>query len=615
LKALIKVGYGCNENCTFCHTLDVRHVNGSSAEVHAKIDRARALGHTMVVLSGGEATIRPELVEWAAHIAAAGMDFGLVTNGLIFAYPDAVEKLFKHRLKYVYMSLHGGSAPVHDRLVRAHTFEQARAALANLAGRGLDFTINCVITNQNVDALRGVVDLLLAYPDVRLKFSMVQPKGGGDRAFQALMPRVTDVAARVRDAIAYGQAQVAARGAAGPAFAHDGVPLCLLPEYAALYDDLKTHAFATMVEIGEPDFFPVDDKDKIQTDACRGCALRGPCPGLYRGYEAVFGDGELRPLAAGPRSNSFHWIFEALVPAPPAAASGECPLAADGPTPWDRGRHLFVRNGDRIGRFRASTRDFADVEIERIKHGLGQVYLDASRKDAPDDFARDLVPLERAAVCAPCTWRDRCTGLYEPRYEDVFTRDDARVRAILAALDGDVLDVGCGDGPYDDVLAPLAFAGRIRYVGIDPDGARLEALRARRPWAAALRALAAEALDDDARYDHALVLRSWNHLADARGVAARLVRAVRPGGTVTVVDNVAFGLARTAAQAARAERSPARFEHYRNDDAADAIAAFTSTSASASAPTSDVAPPVELVERHDIGPGSSNQWLVRFRRL
>src|SRR5687767_15003777 len=166
MKALIKVGYGCNENCTFCHTQDVRHVDGSSAEVHAKIERARRLGHTMVVLSGGEPTIRPELLEWAAHVARLGLDFGLVTNGLRLAYPQLVEALLKLRLKYVYMSLHGGSADVHNRLVRAKTFDEAHAALRNLSGRGLDLTINTVVTLQNVDQLRGVVDLILPYPDV-----------------------------------------------------------------------------------------------------------------------------------------------------------------------------------------------------------------------------------------------------------------------------------------------------------------------------------------------------------------------------------------------------------------------------------------------------------------
>ena len=61
MKALIKVGYGCNNHCTFCHTLDVRDIDGTSAEVEAKIDRAAALGHRMVVLSGGEVTMRAEM--------------------------------------------------------------------------------------------------------------------------------------------------------------------------------------------------------------------------------------------------------------------------------------------------------------------------------------------------------------------------------------------------------------------------------------------------------------------------------------------------------------------------------------------------------------------------
>ncbi len=63
MKALIKVGYGCNDHCTFCHTLDVRHIEGSTAEIDAQDRRARALGHSMVVLSGGEPTIRPS---WSA---------------------------------------------------------------------------------------------------------------------------------------------------------------------------------------------------------------------------------------------------------------------------------------------------------------------------------------------------------------------------------------------------------------------------------------------------------------------------------------------------------------------------------------------------------------------
>jgi uncharacterized Fe-S cluster-containing radical SAM superfamily protein len=271
VKALIKVGYGCNDHCTFCHTLDVRHVDAPADEIDRKIDRARALGHTMVVLSGGEPTIRPELVRWARRVAARDMDLGLVTNGRVLSYPAVVAELLALRLRYVYLSLHGGSRTIHNRLVRADAFAETHGALAQLSGHGLDLKVNCVVTLQNVDHLRGVVDAVLPYPDATLKFSMVEPKGGGAALFAALSPRVSDAAARVVDAIEYGLARA---GAGGPRFAHGGFPLCLMPGHEHRFADLKTDRFATMIEVGEPDFFPVDDDNKLQPDAaCAGCAL------------------------------------------------------------------------------------------------------------------------------------------------------------------------------------------------------------------------------------------------------------------------------------------------------------------------------------------------------
>ncbi len=477
MKALIKVGYGCNNHCTFCHTLDVRDIDGDSAEVERKIDRAAQLGHTMVVLSGGEVTMRKELLRWAARSAARGLDFGLVTNGRMLAYEELLEKLLERRLRYVYMSLHGGTAKVHNSLVRADAFAQTYAAVKNLAGRGLDFTVNTVVTRQNLTHLRGVVDAMLPYLDVTLKFSMVQPKGGADRLFDQVIPRVSEVAAAVKDAIDYGTARSEGRGR----YAHDGIPFCLLPGLERLYDDLKTHRFATMIEIGEPDFFPVDDRAKVQPEECDTCALRGPCPGLYRGYREVHGDGEVHARKDVARSNSFHYVLEADAGRVRGAV---CPVREGGASPWDRGRHLFVlREGGRVQRYRSDSRDFTDLEIEATKHDLGQVYVDVSDKPALDDFARDLLPLRRALLCTGCPEESSCAGMFEPVEDDVFTRDDARVRELVAGLTGDVLDVGCGEGRYDELLVPLAKAGTVRYVGIEPGAARAAALRARWPWA------------------------------------------------------------------------------------------------------------------------------------
>ena len=593
MKALIKVGYGCNNHCTFCHTLDVRDIDGSSEEVLRKIDRAAQLGHTMVVLSGGEVTMRPELVRWAARSAARGLDFGLVTNGRMLAYVELVEKLLKYRLRYVYMSLHGGTAKVHNSLVRADAFEQTYEAVKNLAGRGLDFTVNTVVTRANLAHLRGVVDAMLPYPDVRLKFSMVQPKGGADRLFDHVIPRVTDVAARVRDAIEYGLQRSEGKGS----YAHDGIPFCLVGGYEGLYDDLKTHRFATMIEIGEPDFFPVDDRAKVQPAACDSCAQRGPCPGLYRGYREVHGDDEVHPPPGGTRSNSFHYVHEAHAG---EIRDGRCPVREGGVSPWDRGRHLFLRHGPRVERYRTESRDFTDLEIETTKHDVGQVYLDVSTKDAPDDFAKDLVQLRRSDLCTGCPEERACAGMFETVSIDVFSRDDDRVRELLHGLSGDILDVGCGDGRYDETLEALVTDGRLRYTGLEPAIERAVSLRGRWPWATVLVG-EAESLEAREQFDHVLVLRSWNHFRDPEKALTAMVRALRPGGTLTMVDNVAFGLVRSRKQASRAEAGAATFEHYRNDDAArpERLA---------------IGLGLIPVERRDVGTATSNQWLLRFER-
>jgi predicted O-methyltransferase YrrM len=97
------------------------------------------------------------------------------------------------------------------------------------------------------------------------------------------------------------------------------------------------------------------------------------------------------------------------------------------------------------------------------------------------------------------------------------------------------------------------------------------------------------------------MLRSWNHLHDPVRAVAVVARMLRPGGTLLVVDNVAFGLVRSRRQATRAERGPAGFEHYRNDGADEAVTTVAGAG-------------LTLVDRWDVSPVTSNQWWVRWRR-
>ena len=307
-------------------------------------------------------------------------------------------------------------------------------------------------------------------------------------------------------------------------------------------------------------------------------------------------------MSARPRSNSFHYTLRGVVGPLASEEPAGCPVLRAGPSRWPRGRAIFLRRDGLVAAFATGTSDFTDEQLEVVQHREGQVYLDVSDKPAPDDFSRDLRKLDRSAVCGECSAFGRCAGLFDPSAEEVFSRDDAVVRAMVAGLRGAVLDVGCGQGPYGEELGALAAAGTITYVGLDPDAGHIAGLRSRWPWAR-LRVGAAESLDPSERFDHVLVLRSWNHLVDPARAFVALARMLRPGGTLLVVDNVTFGLVRSRRQAARAEAGLAVFEHFRNDGAAEALALATASATG-----------LTLIDQRDVTPATSNQWWVRWRK-
>ncbi len=287
-----------------------------------------------------------------------------------------------------------------------------------------------------------------------------------------------------------------------------------------------------------------------------------------------------------------------------------CPLLHDDPRARrEGGRSLVLRLRDRMRLVRTSTRDFSDEELDATKDRLGQIYADVSTKLAPDDFARDLRKLRPSDECTACSRAPTCPGAWEAVAGDVFTRDDARVLEIVERLSGRVLDVGGGEA---STLAPLVArvkkAGEIEYVCVDPDEGRLSVLASRYPAARFVAGAAEDISPDLGAFDHVLFLRSYNHLVDPARALARAIALLRPGGSLTVVDNVAFGLVRSAAHAARAEAAPDnRLEHYRNDGAAEAHAVVEAALALAGRGE------VRLVERRDVGPQTSNQWLLHYR--
>lgn len=104
----------------------------------------------------------------------------------------------------------------------------------------------------------------------------------------------------------------------------------------------------------------------------------------------------------------------------------------------------------------------------------------------------------------------------------------------------EVLDLGCGVGGYDILLAEVH--GAVRVLGVDIDGASLEQARRR-----AARSAVAERLDfqrikpgplpfDDARFDVVFSKDTIVDLPDKRTALQELFRVAKPGGHIVLSD-------------------------------------------------------------------------------
>jgi ubiquinone/menaquinone biosynthesis C-methylase UbiE len=98
-----------------------------------------------------------------------------------------------------------------------------------------------------------------------------------------------------------------------------------------------------------------------------------------------------------------------------------------------------------------------------------------------------------------------------------------------------LLDVAIGDGVYLDWLPP-----DWSVVGIDVSSVQLEACR-RRAGARDLKLILGEAEDlpvQDGQFDAALSIGGFNYFNDPEKALREMVRAVKPGGTIVVSDEI-----------------------------------------------------------------------------
>ena len=187
-----EVTRSCNLACAHCRASALRGpYTGelNTAKCMQVIDEIAAVGKPVIILTGGEPLLRPDICEIAAYGDRKGLRMVLATNGTLVTETVA-ENLIRSGIKRVSVSIDGPEAESHDAFRgAAGAFTGAMAGIAAMKRTGLEFQINTTITAANLSRIREIHDLAHEIEAAAHHIFLLVPTGRAkEMADQAITP-------------------------------------------------------------------------------------------------------------------------------------------------------------------------------------------------------------------------------------------------------------------------------------------------------------------------------------------------------------------------------------------------------------------------------------------
>jgi len=151
----------CNLSCRHCYadTLESSDPDLSFKEGKKLIDDLSAFGCPVILFSGGEPLLRPDLPELAAYAVSKGLRAVISTNGTLIDKKTAA-KLKNTGLSYVGISI-DGLREVHDRFRgRSGAFDDAMNGIRVCMNAGLKVGLRFTVCRKNAVEITGIFKLL-----------------------------------------------------------------------------------------------------------------------------------------------------------------------------------------------------------------------------------------------------------------------------------------------------------------------------------------------------------------------------------------------------------------------------------------------------------------------
>lgn len=289
----LKITYQCTNKCSFCFSSYLANeeisVNGL---INAIVD-GRSRGCKELVISGGEPTLLPDVLEKALALASdlGYTKFIIQTNGSGLSNNSDLVQFLKEFSTLndvcISFSIHGANAELHDRLcAKKGAFEKLIDGMRKISDTHCGIYTNTVISRLNIMNLQEIAELILPFRPKVLQFSMMHVtvplniSTGLMEAVRAVRAMATIVPHEI--------------------LRTEGIPYCLMhgaescvgesfwPDKLDLYNKDGDY---------RSDFRQLDVGMRWKSTGCKKCVMDEVCMGIWKEHAQEFERAGIRPIS------------------------------------------------------------------------------------------------------------------------------------------------------------------------------------------------------------------------------------------------------------------------------------------------------------------------------
>lgn len=298
----IKVGYDCNNNCKHCVIAEQRrgalrkrgNENRTTEECMKEILNSKLNGKDVIVITGGEPTIRKDIIDIVKYAKSLGLVICMQTNGRKLRDEKFAEEVAKY-VDYFTIALHGEQASTHDVITCVRgSFDETLEGMKTLVKFTNNVFIKVVISNYNYKELKGILNIAKTIGVKETNIAFPHANGNAAQYFNEVVPYYKDIKFYVEECIKFAEEN-------NILVEFESILPCIFQEqhnvkYFADFKYRSQNAELKQLDSDTLNWDEVRKNLKRKSEICEECIYTPICEGYWMEYVEERGFDEFNPI-------------------------------------------------------------------------------------------------------------------------------------------------------------------------------------------------------------------------------------------------------------------------------------------------------------------------------